>query len=509
MSIEDEVRQALRNQAAHAPISEDAWAQIGERMQDPAQRQFDRGPRPRHRGVIVAVAFALFAAASVLVWSVFAPGTGPGSVAGWSRYQDPNGWSMRYPSSWHLTTFRRVCLADFNGAMVSNVPGVYHSTQSPQSCYWPPNMASLPPDGVVVEFDLMEGGPVSGTTRSTPDTPFPLSLPALQPAPTPGTTVRWYTQRVQVDGNPRYTLNVWIGPEATEPARETANRIVASISFARGSGETSSTSTAVVRSDGTFRCTVTFPHLPMTPGALTGAAFSLQNVTGKPERVNIGVNGDVGYLVFASDGTKLQDSSRLHEGIRGPIPPRRFLKPGGTMQIGTEDTAILWPGPLQVTPVCMGKRLPTVTLPVASPGAPSSATVALDQAVNAFASRFESCRPRQSGVWVRGTISGRSGTFDARCAGLVISHPGFDVVVLATVAPPDAPSVDLAQLSDRIEAAPTFSFPKGSTIRLSWWVTVVTSRGTSCSRAVSVSISPKATSSSAGMQCAGMTVTGG
>ncbi len=206
------------------------WAQIEGRVPGAAP---SRPPSPLRRSLTAAVALLVFAAAALLVWAAFASSrSSPTSSAGWSSYRDPAGWTMRYPTSWDLSTFRGVCMADFNGAMVSNVPDAYHSTESATGCYWPPNMASLPPDGVVVEFDLMQGGPATGMAVTTPDTSFPLSLAALQPAPTPGSTVRWYTQPVQVNGNPRYRLDVWIGPAATEQARETASTIVASISFA-------------------------------------------------------------------------------------------------------------------------------------------------------------------------------------------------------------------------------------------------------------------------------------
>jgi len=210
----------------------DVWAEV---VGLDVGKPIDTAP-PRRRGLTITFAFAVFAAAAVLVWNVFAPGTAQvGSPAGWQTYPDPAGWSMRYPGAWHMTTFRDVCMAGFSGAMVSNVPDAYHSTVTADGCYWPPNMASLPSDGVVVEFDLMQGGPATGPLSGPsipPDTSFPLSLDALQPAPTPGTDVGWYTQRVQVGGDPHYTLNVWIGAGATERAREIANSIVASIAFA-------------------------------------------------------------------------------------------------------------------------------------------------------------------------------------------------------------------------------------------------------------------------------------
>jgi hypothetical protein len=125
---------------------------------------------------------------------------------------------MGYPRTWHLTRFRGVCKVGFSGAMVSNVSGAYHSPVSPNGCYWPPDMASLPSDGVVVEFDLMKGG-LGPVTSLAPDTTFPLSLASLQAAPTPGTDVRWFHQPVQLKGNPRYQLNVWIGAGATQQDR--------------------------------------------------------------------------------------------------------------------------------------------------------------------------------------------------------------------------------------------------------------------------------------------------
>jgi len=159
------------------------------------------------------------------------PSPSPGAEGLDATYTDPLGWSMRYPEGWHVTEFKNVCMAGFTGALVADVPDAYRSPVSENGCYWPPRMNLLPPTAVVVEFDLMEGGPFSGATPTTPDTTFPLSFDDLQVVPTPGPGPVMYTELVQVKGVDRYTLNVWIGPEASAADQETAQQIVSSITF--------------------------------------------------------------------------------------------------------------------------------------------------------------------------------------------------------------------------------------------------------------------------------------
>lgn len=155
----------------------------------------------------------------------------PLDMAGWRTYTDPlQGWSMRYPPGWHLSAFQNVCMAGFTGAVVANVPGAYQSPASLSGCFWPPSMSALSPSGVVVELDFMSGGPATLTQSTTPDTTFPLSFSGLQPAPSPGPGPTRYTERVQMNGLDRYSLNVWIGEQASARDREIAQRIVASIS---------------------------------------------------------------------------------------------------------------------------------------------------------------------------------------------------------------------------------------------------------------------------------------
>jgi len=469
----------------HVEASPEMWR----RVQEGSRNQPPLGLPPRRRLVAAVVALAVFAGAGVFAWRAFGPtspavsSATPTPSSGLRVYTDPLGWTASYPADSLVFTTGRT--SDGLATAVTFVNRVAALQQGPTQNY------------VMLRITHALNATADPSAGSSA---FPLSASDFKPVPGP---VDFSLLDFTIDGV-RYSATLRVGASASKADIAAMDALIASIR------PSASTSSAIVRSDGrTFRCTVTFPQVPLTPGAPTGAIFSVQNVTGKAEQVRVGINGDVGWLVFASDGTRLQDSSRTHDGIAGPAPQNHVLAPEHTMKIGSEDTAVLWPGPLQITPSCMGKALPAVRLPVASPGAPATTTAALDQAVTAFGSKFDSCRPRQSGVWVTGIISGTSGKFDARCAALVIAYPGFDVVVLATVAPPDAPSVDLGQLADMIEAVPVFSFPNGSTIRLFWWVTVVTASATSCSRAAFVSISPDSSSYSSGPKCEAPTIPGG
>jgi len=242
--------------------------------------------------------------------------------------------------------------------------------------------------------------------------------------------------------------------------------------------------------DGTLRCTVELPVNPLVPGQPTGASFTVTNVTDGAVQVWLGTNGYAGWLVFSADGLDLQDSGLTHAGIHGPPPDEQALAPGGSIAIGAMDTAVLWSGPLDVTPHCVDAALPAVQMEVMAPGAPASADAAIAQAVSSLSDAFVGCVPATSGAWVTGTFGTSDGTIDARCGAYVVERDGFDVVALVAVSPPDAPELDLAQLPDRIEAVPPPMFPQGSSVRVSWWVLVLTQDSTSCATHYAMSMGP-------------------
>lgn len=263
---------------------------------------------------------------------------------------------------------------------------------------------------------------------------------------------------------------------------------VAAIAFARsafltGHGEPSPiasataplTSAAVVDKDGLL-CTVTFPSSSVIAGHPTGAVFTLTNVTDRDVNVYVG-NHVAGSLVFARDGLQLQDSSRVDYGVSGPVPVERTLHPDATIKIGSFDIPVLWDGPLEVTPRCLSKDLPPVTLTVASPGSAGNSADAIEHAVRAIGDPFAGCTPRVDGEWVIGTENKDANDApprDIRCGAVVLDRPDFDVVVLATVSPPNAPGVDLSGLADRIEGVPFLDYPEGTFLSISWWVMTVT-----------------------------------
>jgi hypothetical protein len=228
---------------------------------------------------------------------------------------------------------------------------------------------------------------------------------------------------------------------------------------------------------GPFRCTATIPKV-LNPGVPTGVRFTMTNPTSKVELFG----AEKAWLIFDRNGVQLQDSFKEEIGLIGGYSVPQPLAPGASKQIFGGDTAVLWPGPLRVIPVCNSTHLPALKVQVAEPGAPATSEAAISQTVAAFGSYFDHCRPQQSGVWVTGRVPNGSATVDARCAALVIAHPGFDIVALATVSPPDGQAVDLTQLPGLIEAVPSILQWHGPPTDLHWWVMVATARGVVCSR---------------------------
>jgi hypothetical protein len=228
---------------------------------------------------------------------------------------------------------------------------------------------------------------------------------------------------------------------------------------------------------GRLRCTATFPSDTIAPGEETDVRFVETNVSDGAITIDEGVNGDNGWLLVSSDGSQGVDSSLAHEGIEGPPPFQRNLEPGESARVYPWQVDIIWPGPLEVTPVCLGEPLPPLTLQVASTTPPVDTDTALSSALAWTGSAFSDCAPSAEGGWTVGTMQppAGGGSFDVRCGAWVDERPGFDVVVLALVSPPDAPEIDLSLLPSRIEAVPYFDLPPSSGTSISWWVLVVTS----------------------------------
>lgn len=159
----------------------------------------------------------------------------PADTWEWRTYRDPElGWSMAYPPGWHLQTFDEQFLGPtFRGALVANVDFQFRHPdlgQGRHTSAW--DMRELPSHAMVVEFHAVAR---YGLPTDAPGAQFPLSLDDARPvrdrpaygAPQP----RLFLPL----GETGYAVFAWFGPDASEPDRQIAHRIVASIRFA-GSG---------------------------------------------------------------------------------------------------------------------------------------------------------------------------------------------------------------------------------------------------------------------------------
>jgi hypothetical protein len=228
--------------------------------------------------------------------------------------------------------------------------------------------------------------------------------------------------------------------------------------------------------NGRLRCTASLPT-SVPAGEDTDSTFDVRNISDHDVDVASGVNAPAGTLRIYRGDTLLVDSADAHNGIAGPPPLTEALPRGEVTQLGAWNTAVLWSGPLRVVPVCAGTELPAVEVQVLAPGEAPDADLAVQRAVAAIGDPLTDCLPVTDGRWVTGVIHrGRppsDESFDARCGARVLVNPGFDVVVVAIVAPPEAPDVDLTTFPSKIDALPRFDLPQDTPIAVSWWVYVV------------------------------------
>lgn len=171
----------------------------------------------------------------------------------------------------------------------------------------------------------------------------------------------------------------------------------------------------------------------------------------------------------------MADTSHVHDGIGGPAPMSHALAPGSSIEIGSLDAPIMWAGPLTVVPFCQGDMASLANAPkvtVFTQGPAPSAQTAVDDAVQASAGVFSDCHPSATSSVVGVAHSPNGRTVSARCQAAVQSLPGFDVVTLAAIAPPDASGVDVAGLSQELGYGVPIHLSGPAAV--SWWTYVVT-----------------------------------
>jgi len=179
---------------------------------------------------------------ALLLLSVAASGCDHGSTAGapTRRYHDRLGWSLTYPSAWHVERSRspsyiRIDVREATAAsfpLLSPISAQQSASGASMHVDAPRDPAhTFPPDGVAFRVLRQEGGPP--VLKKSRETRFPLRLATFRRQEGYGSeTPRPLGRTVNVGGE-RYLVEAWIGPRASRTARARLTRVVSSLSFLR------------------------------------------------------------------------------------------------------------------------------------------------------------------------------------------------------------------------------------------------------------------------------------
>jgi hypothetical protein len=194
----------------------------------------------------VAVVTALAVSLGAVAWAGLAlrkeaptpsaTSTGP-APGDWRTDQDERlGLSFRHPESWPIVIVDTTCRVTFQGVLVtSDPPAIPHGFVQRDECGPSFIGAWVPGDAVIVAITRWEGGP-SPLPSEGPDTPFPLSIDDAKPElgfwPPSLSALEAFgvmTVAVQVGGDDRYAVRLFIAPEASEEDVAIAERVISSI----------------------------------------------------------------------------------------------------------------------------------------------------------------------------------------------------------------------------------------------------------------------------------------
>jgi hypothetical protein len=170
-------------------------------------------------------------------------------------------------------------------------------------------------------------------------------------------------------------------------------------------------------------------------GQAVRVKFTLRNLSRHTIKFAEGVAG-TSLVLKAGDGTTYDSSALLH-GIPVPPPVSRKLRAGKTLHFGAEKVPVRWRGPLQVTPECVGKALPKLTVSVTSSWPSPASSTAIGEVAAAAGHLLDHCLPQTPGTPVDGQIdapSGNAAPMNAQCSISLTSEGGFlDAQVLVLV----------------------------------------------------------------------------
>jgi hypothetical protein len=156
------------------------------------------------------------------------------------RYHDPLGWSLTYPSAWHVEHSRSASYIriDVREATVASFPLVspisaQHNASSVSMRIDAPRDTAdkFPPDGVAFRVLLQQGGPP--VVKKPREARFPLRLATFRRQQAYASETPQPVGRGINVGGQLYLVQAWIGPRASRTAQAKVARVVSSLSFRR------------------------------------------------------------------------------------------------------------------------------------------------------------------------------------------------------------------------------------------------------------------------------------
>lgn len=264
-------------------------------------------------------------------------------------------------------------------------------------------------------------------------------------------------------------LSAWAGTGPASAARDVQQVI-----------STRALSSSRLLLHGRVRCTATVEPA-VEVGHAVSVGLTLRNVSKHRATVSLGVFS-AGIVLHAADGTTY-DSAALDQFFVGIPPPTPFrLRAGATKRLWPTDVPVRWPGPVRITPECLGKPLPALQVTVTAPGPPPDDGTAIADVVAAAGHLLDRCVPQAPGVAVVGQIyppSGDAPPMDAQCSISLTPEGGFSVAQVLVVTPPGLAGLQVYQPYETLwpngpGVAPLASDPPYEAIA---WEFVVTGNG--------------------------------
>jgi len=143
------------------------------------------------------------------------------------------------------------------------------------------------------------------------------------------------------------------------------------------------------------------------------------------------------------------------------------LGPGEQQSLLVAPLAVQFPGPLAITPTCLGEAMAPIPTEVPKPGPTPMPDVALISAITATSGLFGPCAPTvtASATGMIAAPTEATMTMDVRCSAQVATEAGFSVVTLEMSTPSDKPA---PKISEGIVSPPDLASDAGAAETLVW-----------------------------------------